>query len=558
MTKPKAFLLSKPQLCLNFLLLILALAFLASALLVPGETRPFDSEPARDFGADWFLLNDAGEPTQPLHLPAKIDSEGPIRMQKQVPSGISAPAVLGFRSAHQKVRLYCNDTLIYSFGYSKQPPFGKSPGSAWNIVRLPADCEGSTLRLELDTPYSFYDGKLPVVQLGSKAALLFSLLRPYILPLSLTLVILAAAIATLLVYFLVIRKNAGLGQEMLHLGLFALFISFWLFGECRLTQFFAIPPVFNTAFTFLAMIATPIPLIHYISVSRRDPRMRRGLAFIAHLFTLLFASSIFLQVSGLLDFIEQLPLIHTLTAVAAISILAAVLLDGRTRRDAMQSQLLISLFLLAFFFFMETYLLYFGGHSVGSMMRIGVLVFIAIQARTAFQNAAHMLHLSRLATIDVLTGCFNRTAYSQFLEELAGEEAVGILIADINDLKHINDKLGHDVGDDAIVRCARCFTEAFSPLGRCFRIGGDEFTLLGRHLSTERLLAAQAQFEQLTTQTRAVVRYPFRISYGHALYEPTQDASLADAVRRADKRMYDHKRTLKQNAPIPDVSGDPP
>jgi diguanylate cyclase (GGDEF)-like protein len=49
---------------------------------------------------------------------------------------------------------------------------------------------------------------------------------------------------------------------------------------------------------------------------------------------------------------------------------------------------------------------------------------------------------------------------------------------DLNDLKRINDGLGHEAGDEIIVGAAECMEKILSPFGRIYRIGGDEFTAI--------------------------------------------------------------------------------
>ena len=78
---------------------------------------------------------------------------------------------------------------------------------------------------------------------------------------------------------------------------------------------------------------------------------------------------------------------------------------------------------------------------------------------------------------DGLTGVGNRLAYEHMLrhknshtEEIPGS---GFLMCDLNDLKGVNDRFGHDRGDEYIRRSADIIREAF-PGAPLFRIGGDE------------------------------------------------------------------------------------
>lgn len=528
------------------LVFLLAMVFLVALAMQPGTILSFDSEQTRDFSDGWSLLGADGSQT-PLTLPTKIETDGAVRLQKTVPEDVPYPAVVGFRSAHQKVRLYCDGQLLYSFGYENEALFGKSPGSAWNLVRLPWDCAGKQLMLEMESPYASYRGRVETMQMGSKAAQLFFMLRENFFSLLLTAIIFLSGLAMLLIYGLILRKDGGVGKETLFLGLFSLFVSLWLFGEGRLIQFFGISPAFNTCFTLLSMLATPIPLTFYIG-SASSLRNRKLLGHTAKALTILVAVCLGLQAFGVLDFIEQLPYIHIILVGTCVILLYVVISDAVRQPNAAAYRLLISLGILAICFALETVGLYLGNRPIGGMMRLGVFLFIAIQALAAFQDATRVMLMSRFASVDALTGCQNRAAYSQWLEELTGEKSAGVVIADINDLKFINDTYGHEVGDEAIIRCARCFNDAFSPGGRCFRIGGDEFAMLGSHLTLERLRDRADTFAALGRDHAKQTTYPFSVSCGFAVFDADQDQTLTDTVNRADQMMYQNKRRAKQGA----------
>lgn len=531
----------------SWLLFLFGAFFFITVLISPGTKHKFDNESVKDFSTGWELVDAEGVriPGQgELTLPVKLNTKGIVRIAKTIPEGVGYPAVLGFRTAHQKLRLSCEGELLYSFGYETEPAFGKSPGNAFHTVRLPVDAPGKRLVLEFNSPYSTYEGRIEEFVVGSKAALMFWLMRKHGFSLVITLIIFVISMVTLIIDFLIIRKDAAVGMETFYLGLFSLFISLWLFGEGRMVQFFGIPPAVNTCFVFLCMLSTPIPLINYVACGCTPPR-KRLMLYVVRMLSGVFVASIMLQVLGILDFIEQLLYIHIFFGIACAALLYAVVYDYVKSRDSAHLRLLISMGILALFFVLETVGIYYGANNVGDMMRIGVLAFILIQVQSAFKNAVRMMQMGRLAGIDALTGCLNRTAYSQKLAELDGKSAVGVVIVDINNLKIINDTHGHEIGDDAIIRCGKCMMEAFSSCGSCFRIGGDEFVMLGKNISAERLTEVIATFDRIQLQESQQANYPFGVSYGFTIYDPRKDKSLAEAISKADKVMYINKRKLK-------------
>ena len=71
---------------------------------------------------------------------------------------------------------------------------------------------------------------------------------------------------------------------------------------------------------------------------------------------------------------------------------------------------------------------------------------------------------------------------------------------DFNDLKGINDRYGHSAGHTAIITAAEGIREAFQGLGRCYRIGGDEFLAVLENVSEQEILDAEQTMYQYLEQ----------------------------------------------------------
>lgn len=154
----------------------------------------------------------------------------------------------------------------------------------------------------------------------------------------------------------------------------------------------------------------------------------------------------------------------------------------------------------------------------------------------------------QMAYKDALTRVKNRTAYLEKkneIEELiaANEiEQFGVLVMDINDLKKINDTLGHDAGDRYITDASSMICKKFvhSPV---YRIGGDEFAVIITGDDYDNRDALLASFEdQIETNLR---KGDIVIASGMAVYSRGKDSSYEDVFERADWRMYERKKALK-------------
>ena len=144
--------------------------------------------------------------------------------------------------------------------------------------------------------------------------------------------------------------------------------------------------------------------------------------------------------------------------------------------------------------------------------------------------------------MDALTGFRNRKSYYNEIEAIRQDEeksmqAVGVVFADINGLKEVNDNEGHAAGDDLIASVARSITSVF-PDGKRYRFGGDEFVVLSFDESEE-------AFNDKLDRLSAMWNEGYSASVGKVWLEHAKD--LEDGIATADKKMYMAKSVYYEN-----------
>lgn len=155
----------------------------------------------------------------------------------------------------------------------------------------------------------------------------------------------------------------------------------------------------------------------------------------------------------------------------------------------------------------------------------------------------------QVAYRDPLTGVKSKNAYVEAVEKLNDSikkeiiTDLGIMVFDLNDLKTVNDTLGHEAGDQYIKDgCMMiCKKFAHSPV---FRIGGDEFTVIlqGSDFDNRESLISEFENEvEENLKSNKVV-----VASGLEIYDPNKDKSVDDIFERADKKMYERKKSLKE------------
>ena len=157
---------------------------------------------------------------------------------------------------------------------------------------------------------------------------------------------------------------------------------------------------------------------------------------------------------------------------------------------------------------------------------------------------AHERELDRIAHYDVLTGIPNRRLLQQRLDQalalsLRNHDTLAICMLDLDGFKPVNDRLGHEAGDQLLQEVARRLTQLLRGDDLVARLGGDEFVLLFRMRGLQsaavfdRVLATLAEPVHLTTGVVQVTG-----SLGVAYLDPSAPCAGDQLLRRADQALY--------------------
>jgi len=164
----------------------------------------------------------------------------------------------------------------------------------------------------------------------------------------------------------------------------------------------------------------------------------------------------------------------------------------------------------------------------------------------------------RLATIDELTGVTNRRgliAVGRHVLAMAERfrRPATLLYVDVDDLKEINDTLGHQTGDRALREVATMLTESLRAADVVARVGGDEFCALLSDTSPETIphLVARlrARIDELNERPRR--NFQLEVSVGWVAYDPAEPSSFEALMARGDAQMYEQKQQKRTPPPRP-------
>lgn len=164
------------------------------------------------------------------------------------------------------------------------------------------------------------------------------------------------------------------------------------------------------------------------------------------------------------------------------------------------------------------------------------------------------LDFEYLATHDELTGLKNERGYQLDIKNKS-VKGTAILFFDVNNLKYVNDNLGHQAGNKLLLAASDKLQELFPECG--YRIGGDEFIVLLSNIKEkdiskkieEPIEIFRKYMAQKTKEDEEGIIYSASVGYEIGSIEETLD----EVKEKADKKMYANKKAYKQSHPDYDM-----
>ncbi len=179
----------------------------------------------------------------------------------------------------------------------------------------------------------------------------------------------------------------------------------------------------------------------------------------------------------------------------------------------------------------------------------GQIVAVTIISKDITERKNMEEKLRALSFTDELTGLYNRRGFFTFCDralKLCKRQKKGafLLYADLDNLKEINDILGHPEGDKVLVETATIFKETFRESDIIARLGGDEFVVIPAGSTKEALELITARLRQNIESHNAKkeCKHTLSISFGTSYYDPQSPCSIDELVTQAETLMYVQKR----------------
>lgn len=463
--------------------------------------------------------------------PCQIRTVYRWRIDENTTSG----SCLCFYVVHQYAHVYYDDELVYSLEASAGNRIGDSTSSNWVTLPIHPQDLGKTVTVVLTPLFDSVVHFQPTFLSGSHFAIFSDRLFKDIFQLFLSMlcIVLGIFIIGVQIYFIFFANIKT--WDMFLLGGLAIALGGWRITDtCSSPILFSANPMVLGYITIGALLMCTVGMVHFMSTffSGKKKEILLALSCVGSLIVLVV---LLLQVLGVADFKEMLPVCHIMLVVLTAVVLG-MLLFGKRDRDAHQDGNPKNFFIILATGIMLDLIAFYVSKS-SSYVLYTILAFIVYLVLVFINN---VMSTTRKAYTDIRTGLANKTRWNELMNDnLPVAEDTVIIMLDLNGLKQVNDKYGHEAGDRMILHFSNILRNTFPSSSTICRWGGDEFSILASSMERERLeyyirLLNVAVEKHNETSTDPALYF----AVGYALSREYPGLNHRELLAVADSQMY--------------------
>ena len=452
--------------------------------------------------------------------------------------------------------VYLDNKLIYDFLDNNYDTYSNKGDETILLIKLPDNYQNKELRLETNMRSNSslsYIMTTPLI--SNEVSIIYHLLLSQSYNLLIIFLLFTFAFIILATSLIATYKKVSQSHYLFFLGIFSLLSAIYSLSGTNILKLFVTNNYLRNVFAFIPLSLIPLSLCIMISEHTKT-KYRKGLNVAIHLLFLNFIIQSLLTSLHIFDFRFMLPASH-ITILICIIILVYTLIRSWNDQTKSSRIFVFCIFPIIIGALIDIIIYYRNiSYYWGIFFQTGVLFFITMQffyVINAFWDN-YILSIQsnmykKMAFTDSLTNLNNRAAFEIKIKKIDNNlnsySSIWCFSIDVNNLKDINDNLGHKYGDYLIINCATIIKNTFGDLGFCYRIGGDEFIVLLCNLSHSEIQNLITKLYYMIDQHNSNSGIKISLAMGYDAFDNNQDTTLSSLISRSDKLMYNNKSKIK-------------
>ncbi len=540
---------------IRYFLMFVLLAIVSVLIMVlPSENLLIQLNDIHELDLEWTIEFEDGQ-TDTIHLPQSYNGKTnevyvyTATIPEHLRNGIS----MRIRSSMQEIQVYIDNQIVFDNTYlENEGPLFAPVASLWYFIDLSGCDDGCDIKIVNSSPVSTMSGMLNTIYYGDEGDLKAEILAANAWNVLFAVIVLVVSFVGFLAD---IFLNSTDSKRLVYLNIFFFSISVWILSELNVLQFIISSRFIIGSISYLMIPVMFTSFIQFLKIVSLD-RYRKPLDWISVGFILYLIYDLISTIFFNFHHFENMFYLIVYASITLFILLVLLIYDAFIihNKESLRYLLAISVLLLATTVTVLRFLL----NDVNNMadgMIFGLAVFVAylvydtliyIKRMLRLEGEAH--YLKNIAYKDVLTGGLNRTKYEEDIDNHLNsfeKPHFRLVFLDINNLKMINDQLGHDIGDFVINEFYKQMTISFEGVegSYCYRIGGDEFAIIMDNTQESIYNDCLNDFVSQLKDVSSNHEYDIEGAIASDVFDFT--TSFAEFKRSVDLKMYEHKQQTK-------------
>lgn len=550
---------TKKFLLFSFLFLLVLVVQIISAK-VKKSVKNFDEIPL-DKGWD-FTINDQINKNVTLSSFIFVNTNrgDKLVLERILPDKtIKNPAVI-MHLYHCVVEAYCDGELIYEHDRDEYDN-GNAVGNGNHVISLPNDYEGKKVKIVLTVSENEAFPNIEPLSLVNEQDYVTKLMRVNLLEISSAMFLSFFGFVFIFIS-LIFGQFKGEYRKLFWMGCIAFVFSIWALSNYNFMELIMPSKRIVMYYEYLGLYLSPPSILMFLFESNKNKIWKKISLVTFYVYITGIIITVICNELNIYHISVILKWFHLFSLIIILISFSYIFIDYKKKAKS-EKTLINGIFFIVILCIIEIFrfniVKYFPTSEVyTSLLPVSITIFIFIMLMSYFEFLKEYISekseektLEKMAYCDTLTGLYNRVKCEKYMNEMQrkGDKEYAILSFDLNNLKMINDTMGHIRGDNYICEFSNLLKKYFEGSELIGRMGGDEFIVISR--TTERMKLIKIIVDFINDSKKIEnpnIGLQLSFAYGYVISTKERILNVWKAYEEADNRMYECKRRQKEDS----------
>ena len=485
-----------------------------------------------------------------INLPTLIDVDEEFELKINISGETNfSGKSLGLFIGYSDVDVIVDGKIIYR-DHVDRKNFSYSGGYPYRIIKIPQNIISPIVKIKVNPKLKLvHTYTIRPIEIGKKANFYTYLIKEDFVGIAISAVLLFIFLISALMYAISILLKSKV-SKLYNVGLISLFGGVYSMTSYKLMSYIFSPNIeFLYFIEYTSLLLLPYTILKILD-SGVNKKGKKILFWIKNIVIINYIAQVLMTFLGILGFKDMATLSHIIICSSLIGGIVVLFTSSNNKKNMRGIAIVFSLYIFLSLVFVIVTFKSDGQYTMYGFILWGFIFFIMFQIwqgalsyiNSKNENVKTNLYKKYIYQ-DIMTGLKSRFAFEEKMNELKKTpKDASIMSCDLNDLKKVNDTMGHAYGDAMIKKAGEVLKNYFREAD-VFRTGGDEYVVISEKIIED------AYIENFRYKEYFIEIYdekvPVKISIGKCDIYHYGEIDIYEAFKIADEKMYEDKAAYK-------------